>query len=274
MKVARSIWELKEVRKGWSTVGFVPTMGALHEGHMALVQEARRTCARVVVSIFVNPTQFGPDEDFERYPRTEEADLDMLEAEGVDLVFMPKLADLYGPHPTLVHVPYVTDRFEGAVRPDHFDGVATIVLKLFHLVRPTTAFFGWKDMQQCSVLAKMAMDLDLDIELSFVETVREPSGLALSSRNRYLTDQQREEASLLHQSLASTAASIADQGANVAKCLRDLGDRLGNAGFEIDYICYVDPWTMEDLSEYDSSGRVAAAVRFHGVRLLDNVPAP
>jgi len=272
LKVARSVQELKRLRRDWTVVGFVPTMGALHEGHLELVRVARRTCSRVVVSIFVNPTQFGPGEDFDHYPRSEASDLDMLDSEGVDLAFLPQSSEMYGVHPTLVHVPFVTERFEGAVRPGHFDGVATVVLKLFNLVRPTTALFGWKDMQQCSVLAKMVRDLDLNVELSFIETVREPSGLALSSRNRYLTEDQREQAAHLYHTLVRASQELSGRREEVTKCLQEAQTFLTDAGFEIDYACYVDPWTMMDLSEYVSGGRVAAAVRFHGVRLLDNVP--
>src|ERR1035437_9544387 len=231
------------------SVGFVPTMGALHAGHRSLVQAARQHCNIVVASIFVNPTQFGPNEDFSRYPRTLQQDCQMLEAEGVDVVFTPTAEAMY-PHgaSTFVDVEGVSDRLDGASRPGHFRGVATVVAKLFHIVQPDYSFFGQKDAAQVAVLRKMVRDLDFPLEIIVCPTVREPDGLAMSSRNRYLSPEERRHALSLSRAL-QTAEMQAARGevaaATASALLQTMGATLHEEpAIRVDYIAVVDPDTL------------------------------
>ncbi|MCX7800828.1 MAG: pantoate--beta-alanine ligase [Fimbriimonadales bacterium] len=251
-------------------VGFVPTMGALHEGHLSLMRQARRECAVVVASIFVNPTQFGPNEDYERYPRDEAEDLRLCESVGVDAVFAPDVRTMYPRRTTVVAVRGVTERWEGAFRPGHFDGVTTVVAKLFHIVQPDAAYFGLKDLQQCAVIRRMVEDLNFPVELRFCATVREPDGLAMSSRNRYLTSEERRRASSLYRALCECRSEAAE-GRSLAITLDRVRMRLEQEGFAVDYVAWIDPQTMDPVDRLKEDSRLIAAVRLGGVRLIDNI---
>ena len=254
-------------------VGFVPTMGYLHRGHLALVRRARAENPFVAVSIFVNPLQFGPGEDYERYPRDEERDLAMLRAEGVDLAFLPTPEALY-PEGFSTHVEVtgpLTERFEGAHRPGHFRGVTTVVAKLFNLVRPARAYFGEKDFQQLAVIRRMVRDLHFPLEVVGVPTVREPDGLALSSRNVYLTPEHRREAAKLYRALlkareaARAGRSVAEAEAEAKAILDTIPD------FALDYLAIVHPSTFDPLADWVPGARALVAGRFPEVRLIDNL---
>ena len=219
MEVVRTVGEMKqrsrELGRDGALVGFVPTMGFLHEGHLTLVRTARELADTVVVSIFVNPTQFGPTEDLDRYPRDLERDLALLEAEGVDVVFVPEPSDVYpAGYATVVHVQRLGERLCGAFRPGHFDGVCTVVAKLFEIVRPNLAVFGQKDGQQAAIIERMAEDLDMRVQIVRGPTVREADGLAMSSRNSYLNEDERAEAPVLRKALLH-AAALYDGGETV-----------------------------------------------------------
>jgi pantoate--beta-alanine ligase len=228
----------------------------------------------VGVSLFVNPTQFAPHEDLSRYPRGEDEDFALAEASGVDLIFAPSAEEMYGKARSQVVVQGSALGFEGDMRPTHFNGVATVVLKLFLLFRPQVAIFGWKDLQQCSVISQMVRDLDVPVSLVFEETVREPGGLAMSSRNRYLSKEHREEANALSRILFATANVLACSPFDQASILDGARQQLVDKGFSPDYIAVVDPTTMETLPEAKPGSRIVVAARFFGVRLLDNVPIP
>lgn len=271
MKVVRTIPEVRGFLEGRGRVALVPTMGAFHEGHLHLMREAKRLADCVVVSLFVNPTQFGPAEDLAKYPRREDADARMASDVGVDLLFAPEASQMYPRKTTTVHVSDVTEPFEGAERPGHFDGVSTIVLKLFNIVKPDIAVFGLKDLQQCSVVRRMVEDLDLDVALHFVETVREASGLALSSRNDYLSAEDRLHASKFYATLISASSKIR-LGEKVGDVLTKSEVELKASGFSVDYVALVDPVTMLTLEKPIEGARIVAAVRFKTIRLLDNVP--
>ncbi len=258
------------------TVALVPTMGALHEGHMALVREAKARAAAVVVSIFVNPRQFGPAEDLASYPRTLVADSRMLEAEGVDLLWAPDADEVYPKgFSTTVSVAGVSESLCGAARPGHFDGVATVVLKLFNEVQPDLALFGEKDWQQLTVIRRMARDLDLlrppAEAIHGVPTVREADGLALSSRNRYLSPDQREAARALPEVLQLGIAMLAD--GHALSQVRDLAvEQLLNAGFDkVDYLDLRDADTLEALEADNGNARLFVAAHIGGTRLIDNL---
>lgn len=255
------------------TVALVPTMGALHDGHRALLRAARGRADIVVVSIFVNPLQFGAGEDLDRYPRTFDADLRLCADEGVDLVFAPSIATIYPQQPVVtVSAGPLGAVLEGAHRPGHFDGVLTVVLKLFQLVRPDLAFFGAKDAQQLVLIRRMVADLDVPVQIVAVPTVREPDGLALSSRNRYLTPSDRRAALALSAALgagADRAANGAAASAVHAAAARVLAQE---PNLEVDYLAIVDPVTLADLPP-DASGPalLAVAARVGSTRLIDNV---
>ncbi|GAA3543817.1 pantoate--beta-alanine ligase [Nonomuraea rosea] len=267
--VARSREDLVKARRG-GDVALVPTMGALHEGHRTLIREARVRADQVVVSIFVNPLQFGPNEDFSRYPRTFGADLDVCRAEGVDVVFHPAAEDMYAPDRQVsVHAGRMGEVVEGAVRPGHFDGMLTVVLKLFNLVHPDLAVFGQKDAQQLALIRRMVADLDLPIEILGAPTVRESDGLALSSRNRFLSDDDRETAVALSRALRAGAAELTPSGIRAAaqEMLDAAGPRL-----DVDYLALVDPATFAEVSEsYEGMAVLAVAARVGSTRLIDNV---
>ncbi len=262
-----------ELKKMGHTLGFVPTMGYLHEGHLALVREAKKTCQAVIVSIFVNPTQFGPQDDFERYPRDSERDLCMLEEEEVDAVFMPNLNEIYPQgYVTYVTLKGLTDCLCGRSRPGHFDGVATVVTKLFNIVRPDKAFFGQKDGQQVLVIRKMVEDLNMEPEMVTVATVREPDGLAMSSRNFYLSAEERKAAPVLYRGLMAAQAAFENGERNPERLCKIVVEML--AGEPLARIDYAEIRSIPNLEPVEIINRpvlLAAAVYFTKARLIDNV---
>jgi len=264
---------LRELRAGGGGLALVPTMGALHAGHMALVEEARRRADHVAATIFVNPLQFGANEDLGRYPRQEQADAAMLKDAGCDLLWIPGLDDIYPEgFATTVSVAGVSERWEGEARPGHFDGVATVVAKLLLSVRPDLALFGEKDFQQLAVIRRMAADLGLGVAIVPVATVREADGLALSSRNAYLTPEERQRAVALPRALEEARGSIAS-GEPVPDALELARRRLGDAGFcRIDYVALVDAETLDPLEKPRGSMRLIAAATIGSTRLIDNIP--
>ena len=274
MKVVETIADLKSSRlKLAEPVGFVPTMGYLHEGHLVLVRRAKAENSSVVVSIFVNPTQFGPQEDFNNYPRDPQRDLVMLEKEGVDIVFMPLVEEMYPPHfDNWVEVGRITERLEGAARPGHFRGVATVVAKLFNIVQPDRAYFGQKDAQQLLVIRKMVTDLDMNLEVIAVPTVREPDGLAMSSRNIYLNPEERKQAAVLYQAL-TLAQKLYSEGEKDAQTIRQQMTELIQKQplANIDYISIADAETLDELDKVRPPALVSLAVRIGKTRLIDNI---
>jgi pantoate--beta-alanine ligase len=274
MQVVRSIEEMRRLCKAWRrkghVTGLVPTMGALHDGHLALVRAARGSCERVAATIFVNPLQFGPGEDLARYPRTFERDCELLEAAGVDALFAPSVEEMYpAGMKTFVDVPDIGTRLDGASRPGHFRGVATVVTKLFHIVQPERAFFGQKDAAQVAVLRAMVRDLNFDVELLVVETVRAADGLALSSRNAYLSASERERALVLSRALCQ----VKQAAANGEWDIRVLGGELAAAlqGEAVEYAAIVDGETLEPVEDVRRGALVAVAAKFGDTRLIDNV---
>ncbi len=274
MKVLSTITEFKKARqKVKGTVGFVPTMGYLHEGHLTLVRQAKAETNIVVVSIFVNPTQFGRGEDLARYPRDPERDLAMLEKEEVDLVFMPPVEEMYpAGFNSWVEVEKVTERLEGAVRPGHFKGVATVVAKLFNIVQPTRAYFGQKDAQQALVIKIIVADLNMNLEVVIAPTVREPDGLAMSSRNTFLNPEERQAALVLWKSL-NLAQQLWSKGERNAERVRQqmIAFIQKEPLAQIDYVSIANPKTLEELMEIDRPALVSLAVRIGKTRLIDNM---
>ena len=280
MKLLRHIAEVRAElapdRRAGRRVGFVPTMGALHEGHGSLIDACRRECDRCVVSIFVNPLQFGPSEDFERYPRDLEADLAFCRARGVDVVFAPSVEEMYPEPPlTFVVVEQLSEPLCGRSRPGHFRGVATVCAKLFHIVQPDVAYFGQKDAQQATILRRMVEDLNFPLQIRVLPTVREPDGLALSSRNRYLSAGEREAAGCLFLAL-SEAAELARKGERdaavlVAAMAREIG---ATQGVRLDYAAVVDEATFEEVREVRGPARALVAAWVGSTRLIDNLPLP
>jgi pantoate--beta-alanine ligase len=256
-------------RAAGKRIGFVPTMGFLHQGHLSLVDVAREHGAGfVVVSIFVNPKQFGPAEDFDRYPRNETRDRELLEQRGVDVLFLPAVDVMYPPgSQTTLHVGGVAGPLEGERRPGHFDGVATVVLKLFNIVQPDFAVFGRKDAQQCAVIERIVRDLDIPVRLVFGETVREHDGLAMSSRNSYLTADQRALAPVLRRALEAGVRELQSRNIEwVEAAMRDVAK-----GVEVDYLVLVDPETFEPPHDFDRDLLLAGALRIGKTRLIDNI---
>lgn len=268
---------LAERRRLSGSVGVVMTMGALHEGHLALVRAARADHDAVIATIFVNPMQFGVNEDLSRYPRTFDADKAALEAEGVDLLFAPRVEDVYpADFQTTVKTGAIAALYEGAARPTHFDGVATVVLKLMNMTRPDMAYFGQKDAQQVAVIRRMVYDLNIPVSIAVIPTAREADGLALSSRNRFLSADERRLAPALYRALSAAATAYA-AGAQQAEALRSAAlDTLHTAGItSIDYIAVVDAATFAPVTgTQDAPVLIAAAVRLGSVRLLDNMLLP
>ena len=264
---------LTELRKPGLKIGLVPTMGALHAGHMRLVEVAREHCDAVVASIFVNPTQFGEGEDLDAYPRQETADAALLEAAGVELLWAPTADQMYpSGYATSISVSGVSDGLCGAARPGHFDGVATVVAKLFNQTRPDAAFFGEKDYQQLAVIRRMARDLDFTHDIIGVATVRDPDGLALSSRNAYLSEAERESAVALPAAMREAAGAIA-AGGDVAAILADAKSRILASGFhKIDYLELRDADTLALLDVFAKPARLLTAARIGRTRLIDNIP--
>ena len=261
------------LRADRKTVGLVPTMGALHAGHISLVRAARAACDAVVATIFVNPTQFGPNEDFSKYPRTFDADCAMLQAENVDLLFAPEADEMYSPGgSTFVAVEPIGDRLDGASRPGHFRGVATIVAKLFNIVTPDQAFFGQKDAAQVAVLRRMVRDLNFNLELVVCPIVREPDGLAMSSRNRYLSEEDRQSALILRRTLRHMEAAIEGGEVDSGELIdQGLGVLAEEPDVRLDYLRIVDPDTLEDLPDVEGGALVAIAAHVGPARLIDNV---
>ena len=275
MKIARTIADFKSLRSRLpGLVGFVPTMGSLHEGHLSLVRRARADNSSVIVSIFVNPTQFGPDEDLESYPRDTERDLSLLKHERTDLVFMPASAEIYPPGTsTWVDVEGLTEMLEGISRPGHFRGVTTVVTKLFNITQPNYAYFGQKDAQQARIIQKMTKDLLMNLEIIVCPTVRESDGLAMSSRNVYLNRKEREAAQILYKSLI-LARSLWDGGERHAEKIR--GEIVSLIESEplahIDYVSIADTDTLQEIEgEIGYEALISMAVKVGKPRLLDNM---
>ncbi len=260
------------IRMGGESLALVPTMGFLHEGHLTLMRAGKEHCDRLVVSLFVNPTQFGPNEDFEAYPRDTEGDLKKAEAAGADMVFMPSPAEMYPQGAqTSVVVKDLPNHLCGLSRPGHFDGVTTVVAKLFNIVKPHVAVFGQKDYQQLAVISRMVMDLDMDIQIIGAPTVREADGLAMSSRNSYLTSEERKSALSLKKSL-DLAEHLFNEGEKNAQVVKDFVQSyiLEHPHTEIDYISLCDPITLDDVNILSEGTLMALAVRVGKTRLIDN----
>ncbi len=262
-----------DARLAGRRIGLVPTMGYLHAGHLSLVEAARRDGMFVVASIFVNPTQFGPGEDYERYPRDTAGDLRKCEDAGVELVFMPAVADMYPPDAvTSVHVAKLTETLCGPCRPGHFDGVATVVAKLFNIVQPDRAYFGEKDAQQLAVIRRLIRDLDLPIEIVGCPTVREPDGLAMSSRNAYLSPDERRRAAVLYRALRAAQERIQAGERSAPAVLAEMR-QIVNTGQPagVDYISIVDADTLQPVEQIERPVLAALAVRIGRTRLIDNL---
>jgi pantoate--beta-alanine ligase len=273
MEVVTSIVRLRGLLAGGERVGLVPTMGALHAGHGALLGQARAECATVVASVFVNPTQFNQADDFERYPRTLTADARLCEQAGVDFVFAPAVEEMY-PEPGLtgVDVACVSEGLCGQYRPGHFRGVATVVAKLLNIVRPHRAYFGEKDAQQLAVIRRMVRDLNMDVEIVPVATVREADGLAMSSRNRHLSAAERAQAPTLYRALCAARRAV-EQGEREAATLRRLAlaELETEPALRLEYLEIVDAGSMQPVAAVEAPVRIAAAVWLGATRLIDNV---
>lgn len=278
MKIVQAIAALRDQTRRWREaglrVGFVPTMGNLHAGHLSLVEQARRQCDRVVVSIYVNPMQFNQSSDFEAYPRTLQADQEKLEAADVDLLFLPDNDMMYPEGQesiTRVQVPGVTDDLEGACRPGHFDGVATIVMKLFNLVQPDIAVFGEKDYQQLLLVQKMVDDLNLPVKIQSALTAREPDGLAMSSRNNRLEAQQRQQAAEIYRILLQARQQLHEGHLAIADIEHQAMQALREAGFEPEYVSFRQAGNFRPLQSVYEQGRLLVAAWLGEVRLIDNI---
>lgn len=261
-------WESEGLR-----IGLVPTMGYFHEGHLSLMDSCRKRCDRLVVSLFVNPTQFGPGEDLETYPRDEERDARLAEEHGADVLFVPEPGSMYEPdHGTWVQVPEMAKGLCGASRPDHFRGVCTVVCKLFMLARPSVAVFGQKDWQQLAIIRRMVRDLNIPVEIAGHPIVREADGLALSSRNVYLTEEERRNAPNIHAVLRSAAEKAKTGTTDAATLKRFIRDELAAKvpGGRPDYIEIVDPDSLETVNEIRQKALVAVAIFMSRARLIDN----
>ncbi len=276
MEVVKTIAAAREhvraARASGLTIGLVPTMGALHEGHLSLMRRSRVECGFTVATVFVNPTQFAPHEDLAKYPRDLAGDARLCESAGVDLILAPPVEEVYRPGAaTWIEVEGLSDRLEGASRPGHFRGVATVVAKLFNMVQPDRAYFGRKDYQQLQVIRQMARDLDFPVEVVPCETVREPDGLAMSSRNMYLTDFDREVALTLSRALDAGRASAGEGASAVRRAARDV--LVSEPLCRVDYLALVHPTTLDDVPEwYSGEALLAVAARVGSTRLIDNVP--
>lgn len=277
MRTLRTIAEvraaLKGARRDGRSIGFVPTMGALHEGHLQLIREARQQHDEVVVSIFVNPTQFDDPGDLAAYPRVEASDAEAAAGAGADLLFAPSAAEMYPDgFASTVHVDGPTDSLEGASRPGHFDGVATVVCKLLNIVGPDIAYFGQKDAQQLAVVRRMVADLNLPVEIEAVPTVRDPDGLALSSRNARLAPADRQRALALSRALRAAERAVADGRVDAGDVLGAARAEFAAAGVEPDYVELVDPTTFASVPAVNGNALLAVAARVGDVRLIDNQP--
>jgi len=274
MKVIKKIDEMKRLRQQLAEpIGFVPTMGYFHEGHLSLVRQARAENPSVVVSIFVNPTQFGQQEDFTSYPRDPQRDLARLDKEKADIVFMPSVAEMYPlQFNSWVEIGKVSERLEGASRPGHFRGVTTVVAKLFNIIQPTKAYFGQKDAQQAIVIRKMVAELNMNLEIITLPTVREPDGLAMSSRNAYLNPEERQAAVVLYQALCLAQELYAGGERNAERIRQEMTALIKKQPLaNIDYVSVADATTLDELDIINSPVLVSLAVRIGKVRLIDNV---
>lgn len=269
MKIVKTVAEYRQLTKDGS-VGFVATLGALHEGHLSLIERCRAENDLVVLSIFVNPTQFGPNEDFAKYPRPFEKDVELAQRGGVDVIFAPEISEIYLESPVTVHVPVVTEHFDGKARPGHFDGVATIVAKLFNIVRPHRTYFGEKDLQQCAVIRKLIQDLNFDIELVVCETCRENTGLAMSSRNTYLSNEERGIAPNLYKALVNCKEQLL-AGGSFSELQKETLNELEYLGFRPEYVELVNRNTMSPISATDASSSLIIAAYLGTTRLIDNI---
>jgi len=277
MKICNTIEEMRascrEARRGGKPLGFVPTMGALHEGHLSLVRTARASCDVVAASIFVNPTQFGPSEDFSKYPRTVERDCELMEKEGVGLLFAPAVEEMYPSQATTwIDVEGLSERLDGRSRPGHFRGVSTVVAKLFHIVEPDAAFFGQKDAVQVAIIRRMVRDLNFAVRIVVCPIVREPDGLAMSSRNAYLDRQQRGQALVLYRSLMR-AQRLWEQGEHSAEKLIAAGreEIAAEKSVRLDYFEIANPDTLEPIDSAVKGSLVAVAAFSGTTRLIDNI---
>ena len=264
---------VKAVRSQGESVGFVPTMGALHAGHVSLIKAAKQKCDFVVVSIFVNPTQFGPDEDFDKYPRPTEKDAAICEQAGVDLVFNPAASEMYkAENITWVDVEKLTESMCGQSRPEHFCGVTTVCAKLFNIVRPDFAFFGQKDAQQAIIIKRMVADLNMDLEVVICPIVREDDGLAMSSRNKYLSAGERSQALLLYKSLVQGEKLVKEGLRDCAEIKQQMTEILNESpAISVEYISIVDIETLADVEEITETALIALAVKLGRTRLIDNI---
>ncbi len=257
------------------TIGLVPTMGFLHEGHLSLIKKAKKLADKIVVTIFVNPTQFAPNEDLAKYPRDEKGDIEKIRQAGGDIIFIPKRADIYPDgYETYVMVEELTKTLEGKSRPNHFRGVTTVVSKLFNIIRPDIAVFGQKDYQQAAVLKKMVQDLDYPIKMIIAPTVREKDGLAMSSRNKYFNPEQRKEAVCLYQALKTARRMVNEENISEPHRLRSAMNRVIKKicpTAEIDYIAFTDYDSLKPVKAVNKNTICSMAVRVHGVRLIDNM---
>jgi pantoate--beta-alanine ligase len=276
LKTLRTIAEMRaasrQARQSGKRLGFVPTMGALHEGHLSLVRAAHQATDVVVASIFVNPTQFGPNEDLAKYPRSFERDCELLEKEGVEWLFAPSVQEMYPSGAvTWVLVEELSNKFDGRSRPGHFRGVSTVVSKLFHIVEPNIAFFGQKDAAQAAIIRRMVLDLNLPVEVAVCPIVREPDGLAMSSRNAYLDSQQRQKALVLHRSLMRVQ-ELLERGEISAHILASEGRNEFNAdpSVRLDYFEIVNPDTLDPIEDISNGALIAVAAYIGSTRLIDN----
>ncbi len=277
MKVIENISEMhnlaSQFRQEGRTIGFVPTMGALHQGHLSLMDHARKETDAVIVSIFVNPAQFGPEEDFKQYPRDIESDAEKTSSAGIDILFTPAPSGIYPEgFTTYVSVERLSDILCGKTRPGHFRGVATVVLKLFNIVRPHRAFFGQKDFQQTVIIKRMVKDLNLDIDIAVLPTVRETDGLAMSSRNQYLNKKERGAANSLYRALIK-GRLLFDSGHKNAEILREviLHTLAEEPSVQLEYLAIADPETLEEETDAGKGTVIAIAARIGNTRLIDNI---
>jgi pantoate--beta-alanine ligase len=277
MKMIEQLEQLRiatQLAKQLGRVAFVPTMGNLHDGHLTLMREARKHAQTVICSIFVNPMQFGANEDLDKYPRTLDADIAALESAGVDLLYFPSVETIY-PKPlndqTKVEVPVISELYCGASRPGHFVGVATVVAKLFNMVQPDVALFGTKDFQQLAVIRRMVADLAMPIEIIGVPTVRDADGLAMSSRNQYLTTEQRAIAPMIYAELKQLAETLSQDLSQLEQQSADSQRRLAEAGFEPDYLHVLDAETLLPLTNQSQQGVILIAAKLGAARLIDNI---
>ena len=278
MYQASSVAEIRQYAQHWKdnaqSIAFVPTMGNLHQGHLSLIEKGQSLCDRTICSIFVNPMQFGPNEDFNHYPRTLERDIEQLETIGCDLVYMPTASELYPnglDQISQILVTDLTESYEAAHRPGHFTGVATIVLKLFNIVKPNISVFGKKDYQQYQVIRKMVRDLDLEVEIIGQETTREANGLATSSRNQYLTETDTSQAALIYKTLKTTAALILQGERRFNQLEEQAKVQLNQAGFDTDYFSICNAETLKPASSKDRKLVILVTAGLGQTRLLDNI---